>query len=124
MKTTARKAVFAVSDHAQSKLIRDPAVSETGVVFDVDERGVDIAELLADALDEGAYIGAVTFRPVPGYEVLAMDQIINLTVADIVPGFLGEQSQDLELRQGQIDASVAPNRPVCVEAQAEPAQLQ
>src|SRR5690349_19728817 len=99
MKTTARNAVFAVSDQAQLKLVRAPAVSETGVVFDVVERGVDIAELFADALDEGAYIGAIAFRTVPGYEIFAVDQIIDLTVADILAGLFGEQSEDLEDRK-------------------------
>ena len=69
------KAVFAVSDHAQWMARRvssfgGPSVSETGVVFDMVETGVDIAELLADTLDEGAYIGAIPFEPCPAIKSL------------------------------------------------------
>src|SRR6476619_6423161 len=103
MKTIARNAVFAVSDHAQGiprrvSVFRSPAVSEAGVVFDMVETGVDVAELLADTLDKGADIGAISFRAVPGNEILTVDQIIDLTVAN-VPSCL--------------------RRPVCVEAQRE-----
>jgi hypothetical protein len=78
MKMTARNAVFAVRDDAQPKLrrvspFRNPAVSEAGVILDVVESGVDIAELLADTLDEGAYIGAISLRAVPGDKILTMN---------------------------------------------------
>src|SRR5262252_3227134 len=56
MNTVARNAVFAESENAQQSrgrvsVFRDPAVSETGVIFDMVETGVDIAELLADTFD-------------------------------------------------------------------------
>src|ERR1700732_1066326 len=105
MKTTARNAVFAASDHVQrvrcrASVFRGPAVSETGVVFDVVETGVDITKLLADTLDEGAYIGAITLRAVPGDEILAVDEIVDLAVADVLACFFSQQGQDPKFRQG------------------------
>src|SRR5258708_26867657 len=129
MKTTARNAVFAVSDHAQGprrsvSVFRSPAVSEAGVVFDMVEPGVDVAELLADTLDKGTDIGAISFRAVPGDEILTVDQIIDLTVADVPSCFLCQQGEDLEFRQGKVDDPSYPHRPVCVEAQREGTQPQ
>src|SRR6266446_6870641 len=91
--TTARNAVFAVSENAQRlrgrvSVFRDPAVSETGVIFDMVETRVDIAELLADTLDERAHIGAIPFRAVPGDEIFAVDEIVDLTVADVLAGLV------------------------------------
>ena len=94
---------FVVSDHAQPRLrrtspLRSPAVSETGVVLDAVETGIDIAEFLADTLDESAYIGAISLRPVPRNKILAVDEIVDLAVADILARFLGQHGQDLEFR--------------------------
>src|SRR5215472_2937916 len=107
MKTTARSPVFAVSDDVQRtgcrvSVFRVPAVSETGVVIDVVETWVDIVELLADTLDEGAYIGAIPLRAVPRYEILAVDEIVDLAVADVLVCLFRQQGHNPEFRQRQI----------------------
>jgi hypothetical protein len=91
MKTTASSTVFAVSDHAQpilrrASLLRVPAVSEAGIVFDAAETG---SELLADTLSEGTDIGTIALPVVAGYEVFAVDGIVDLPVADILSRLLG-----------------------------------
>src|SRR5258708_600803 len=115
MNTTARKAVFAESENAQRlhgrvSVFRDPAVSKTGVIFDMVKPRTNIAKLLADTLDERAHMGAIPFRAVPGDEIFAVDEVVDLTVADILAGFFGQQPDDPELRQGQIGR---PSGPQC-----------
>src|SRR5262249_1441052 len=110
MNTVARNAVFAESENAQQSrgrvsVFRDPAVSETVVIFDMVETGVDIAELLADTFDEGAHIGAIPFRSVPGDEILAVDEIVDLTVADVLAGF---SANSLTIRNSVRVRSAAP----------------
>src|SRR5438132_416846 len=122
---TASNAVFAVSDHTQlaprlALLWCGPAVPEAGVVFDEVEIGIAIAELLADTLDEGSYIGTIALRAVSGDKVLAVDKIINLAVADVLPRLIDQQRDDPEFRQGEVDCLAGPQRPVNVEAQLEP----
>ena len=128
MKTTPRKAVLAVIDHAQWIPRRvlafcGPTISKTSVVFDVVETWVDIAELFADALDEGADIGTIPLGAVSGDEVFAVDQIVNLAVADILTCFLGQQGEDLEFGQGEVEKSSRLDRPADIEAQGKPAEL-
>jgi hypothetical protein len=60
------------------------------------ETWVDIAEFLADTFDEGAYIGTIPLGAVSGDEVFAVDQIVNLAVADILPCLFGQQGEDVE----------------------------
>src|SRR5438552_18918399 len=101
---TASNTVLAVSDQAHpatrcALLSSGPAVSEAGIVFDVVEIRIDIAELFADTLDEGSYISTITLRTVSGDEVLAVDEIINFAVADILLGLFGEKGDNLEFRQ-------------------------
>jgi hypothetical protein len=101
MKQELQNQLTAVSDHAQWIPRRvspfgGPTVSKTGVIFDVVERGVDIAEFLADTLDEGSYIGTIPLCAVSGDKVLAMDKIINLAVADVLPRLIGQQRYDPE----------------------------
>src|SRR6516165_7123143 len=69
--------------------LRSPAVSKAGVVFDTVETGIAVAELLADALDKGSYIGAIALCAVTGDEVLAVDKIIYIAIADVLPRVLG-----------------------------------
>src|SRR6266446_2881493 len=93
-KMTASNTVLAVSDQAHPEtrcalLSRDPTVSKAGIVFDVVEIRIDIAELFADTLDEGSYVGTITLHAMPGDEVLAVDEIINLPVADVLLGLFG-----------------------------------
>src|SRR6516225_8321576 len=129
MKTTARNAIFAESDDVQRARrrvsgFRGPAVSETGVISNVVEIGIDIAELLADTLDEGAYIGAVPFRAVPGDKILAVDEIVDLAVANVLAPLFGQQGHNPEFRQRQIDLSFRPQRAICVKAQYQLAQVE
>src|SRR5580658_1151271 len=100
----------------------NPAVTEAGIVVDLIEFRVEIAELLADALDEGTDIGAIAFVAIAGHEVLAMHQVVDLTIADIFAGALREQRYDLELGQGQVEDLAVPGGAVDVEAQLEPAE--
>src|SRR5271167_2333726 len=114
---TASTPVLAVRDHAQRRPRRDlvwsgPTVSKTGVVMDVVEIRVAVAELLADTLDEGTDIGAVPLCPMAGDEILAVYEIIDLAIADVLPCFLGETRQDLELGQGQLDRVPGPQRAI------------
>src|SRR6516164_9471082 len=129
MKTTARNAVFADSEDVQRarcrvSVFRGPAVSKTGVVSDMVETGVNIAELLADTLDEGAYIGAVPLRAVPGDKILAVDEIVDLAVADVLARLFGQQSHNPEFRQRQIDLSFRPQCAICAKAQHQLAQAE
>src|ERR1700730_2417232 len=126
-KMTASNTVFAVSDqtHPDTRcalLSRGPAVSKAGIVFDVVETRIDIAELFADTLDESSYVGTITLRAVSGDEVLAVDEIINLPVADVLLGLFGYTGNNLEFRQSEIDRLAGPQRPVHVEAQLQRAE--
>src|SRR5437660_11236714 len=128
MKTTPRKAILAVIDHAQwipQRVLAfcGPAISKTSVVFDVVETRVDIAKLFSDSLDKGAYIGTISLGTLSGDEVFAVDQIVNLAVPDILPCFLGQQGEDLEFREGEVDCPSGPDRPADIEAQSKPAEL-
>src|ERR1051325_8351664 len=106
-KITASTAVFARSDRSrQTKptlLVRDPAVTETGIVLDLGKFGIDLPERLADALHQAAHIGAITLLAVAGNEILAVHEVVDLAVPDIFASPAGEQGDDAELRQAQID---------------------
>src|SRR5918911_2481645 len=97
-----------------------PAVTETGVVVDMFEIRVDIAEFLADALDEGANVRSVSFGAVAGHEVLAVHQVVDFAVGDVLAGPHREQCNDLEFGQSEVDRLIFPRRPVDVEAQLQP----
>src|SRR5207302_2107738 len=121
---TASNMVFAVSDQAHraarcALFASGPAVSKAGVVFDVVEVRSAIAELLADTLDEGSYVGTIALRTVPGDEVLAVDEIIDFTVPDVLLGLFGEKRNNLEFGQRQVDRLAGPQRPVHLEAQLQ-----
>src|SRR5579875_51498 len=122
---TASSAVFVVSDHIQPNrrrsILGDPAVPEAGVIFDMVEIGIAVAELLSDALDEGADVGAVSLWSVAGNKVFAVDEVVDFTISDIAAGPLGEKPDDLEFGQAKIDQPAGPERPVGVAAQFEPA---
>ena len=66
-----------------------PAVPEASVVLDLVEIGIDITKLLADTLDKGAYIGAISLGAVAREEILTVDAIVDLPVADVFPRALG-----------------------------------
>src|SRR5215469_14337941 len=61
-----------------------PAVAKSGVVVDFVKSGVDIPELLPDALDEGADIRAVAIGAAARQEVLAVDEIVELAIGGIL----------------------------------------
>src|SRR5216684_3759075 len=100
------------------------AVTDARMVEDVLEFGVDLAELLANAFDEGADIGAIALVAITGDEVLAVDDVVNLAIRHILAGPHGQQGEDLELGQRQIDRLARPARAVDVEAQLETAEVQ
>src|SRR3954453_19573858 len=100
-------------------LAGSPAVAETGVVMDVLELWIDITELLADTLDECTDIGAIPLRAVPRDEVLAVHQVVDLAVGDVLARTHRHQGDDLELGQRQVEELAAPVRAVGVEAQLE-----
>src|SRR6476660_2328043 len=95
------------------------AVAESGVIMDVLELRIDLAELLADALDEGADIGAIAFIAIAGDEVLAVNEIVDFAIGNVLAGTQGQQGDDLELGQRQIDRCSGPTRAVDVEAKLE-----
>src|SRR5487761_1648056 len=97
----------------------NPAVAKSGVVVDVIELAIDIAELLADALYESANVRPEALGAVAGSEVLAVDEIVDLAVADILAGAEREECDDLELGRGQLELAPAPGGAADVEAQLE-----
>src|SRR6266480_4080258 len=99
---------------------RGPTIPKASVVFDIVETGVDIAEFFADTLDEGAYIGTIPLGTMSGDEVFAVDEIVNLTVADVLPSLLGQQGEDLEFGEGDVNRPSSPYRPIGIEAQGKP----
>src|SRR5262245_28611095 len=68
-----------------------PAIAEAGVVLNQIEVRIDVAELLADALDQGADIGPVALLARTGAEPLAPDEVVDLAIGDVAPGPRGEQ---------------------------------
>src|SRR5215468_8529446 len=99
-----------------------PAVSESGVVVDFVKAGVDIPELLADALDEGTDVGAVAIGAAARQEILAVHEVVELAIGDILARLERELRDHPELRQRQIDGGALPEGAVDVEAQLERAQ--
>src|SRR3978361_308378 len=100
-----------------------PRVTETGVVMDVLELGIDISELLANALDERPHVGAEAFGTIAGDEILAMHQVVDLAVRDVLAGAGRHRRDDAELGQGEVERLARPARPVDVEAQLQTAEI-
>ncbi len=73
------------------------AVAESGVILDVLELRIDGTELPANAFDESANIGAKALITITGREILAMNEIVNLTIGDIFADAKHQQRDDLEL---------------------------
>src|SRR5262249_43810500 len=96
-----------------------PAIAESRVVLDAGETVVDVAELLADALDEGADVDAVAVLAIAGDEVLAAHQIVDLPVRHVGVVGIGEQPHDLEFGKRQVDALAVVEGAVDVVAQLE-----
>src|SRR5579883_2083690 len=102
----------------------DPAVAESCIVVDMVELRVSVAELLADALDERPDIGAEPLRAIAGDEILAVDEIIDLAIGDVLAGAQGEQRHDLELGQRQVERLAGPVRAADVEAQLQLVEME
>src|SRR3954452_7319982 len=54
-----------------------PAVSEARIVLDLFERRIEGAELAADALNGGAYVGPVAVRPLAGDETFMAQAVVD-----------------------------------------------
>src|SRR5258705_1128910 len=96
-----------------------PAIAESGIILDAGESGIDVAEFLADALDEGAHIGAEADFAVSGDEALAMDDVVELAIAHVVTGARHQMIDDLEFGLSQFDADVLPEGARGVAAQLQ-----
>src|SRR5262249_54418268 len=94
------------------------------VVGDAIETLVDIAELLPDALDEGADIDAKAFLAIAGDEILAANEIVDLAIRHVGIGGADEQPDDIELGQRQVDAPPVIVGTADVSAQLKPAARQ
>src|SRR5215469_8822721 len=90
------------------------------------EIGVAVPEFLADSLDESADIGAISLCPMAGDKVLAVDEIVDVAITDILPCLLGQEHQDFKFGQCQLDSISSPQRAIGVKAQfqlAEPERI-
>src|SRR3546814_3333186 len=95
------------SDLALAALIA-PAVAEAGIVLDTVEVVVDVAELLANPLDEGPHVGPVAVRPVAGDEVLAAHDVVDLAVGDVAALLRHQEQHDGKLGQREVDLVAGP----------------
>src|SRR3546814_9184619 len=80
-----------------------PSVAEAGIVLDTVEVVVDVAELLANPLDEGPHVGPVAVRPVAGDEVLAAHDVVDLAVGDVAALLRHQEQHDGKLGQREDD---------------------
>src|SRR6478672_8859641 len=78
-----------------------PVVAIARVVLDAVEIVVDGAELLADALDEGADVDPIPLLAPAGHEAFAAHEIVDLAIGEVALGHIGQGLQDRELRQGE-----------------------
>src|SRR5579862_5337866 len=101
----------------------DPAVAKAGIIVDQIEFGIDVAEFLADTLDEGADIGAIAFGAVAGDEILAVHEVVDVAIGDILAGARYQQHQDVELGQREFQLLAAPVGSAGVGAQGEASVL-
>src|SRR3546814_12931193 len=67
-----------------------------------------MAELLADALDEGAHVGPVAVGAVAGHEVLAAHDVVDLPVGDVAALLGNQEEHDGKLGQREIDLLARP----------------
>src|SRR5271165_6426448 len=106
VKTASRKTSFAASERTSRRCADGrsltPAIAEPRVILDPVEARVEGDELLADAFDEGADVGAIAVTAVAGDEVLAMHEIIELPIGHVLPGALGQEAHHAELGQRQL----------------------
>src|SRR5688572_26849302 len=91
-----------------------PAIAEPRIVLDMLKAGVDVAEFLTDALDEGADIGAEADLALAGRKSDAVHDVIQLAIADILACPLHQVFDDAKLGKGQVDLLVLPEGAVDV----------
>src|SRR5437762_4894176 len=96
-----------------------PPIAESGIVADAIELVVDLPELLADPLDEGADVHAKAFLAIAGDEILAADQVVDLAIGDVGVDRAGKQPHDVELGESEVDALAVVERPADVGAQLQ-----
>src|SRR5262245_66564503 len=77
-----------------------PAVSESGVIGDLDESRVALPELASDALDCRADIRSIPMFPTPGDETLVVQAVVDGAIGHIATG----------IRRQQMDDAVFPKR--------------
>src|SRR5215468_10224776 len=85
-----------------------PAIAEAGIILDLGEIGIDIAEFLPDALYEGANIGAKSDLPAARCETLAVHEIVEFAIAHVLAGARHQIVDHLELGQRQFDLGAFP----------------
>src|SRR5208282_827450 len=73
-----------------------PAVPVAGIVFDLVEGGIHLAELLANTLHEGAHVRAVTLDAVARDETRSVHEIVEIAVTHVLAGARGEECHHLE----------------------------
>src|SRR6266550_7532748 len=121
VKTTVRTIIFARSDRSRqtkpSLLLGDPAVTEAGIVPYLRKIGIDVPERPTDPLEEAPHIRPIPFVADAGDEILAVHEVVNLPIADILAGARREELDDAELGQAQIDHDALPEGAMAVAAQ-------
>src|SRR5215471_12765262 len=82
-----------------STILVGPAITEAGIVLDRGESRVHVAEFLADALDEGAHIGAEADLAVACGKTRAVHDVVKLAIADVLPRAPDEIFDDAKFRE-------------------------
>src|SRR6266446_4719894 len=94
-----------------------PAVTEAGIIVDLLERGIHVAEFLPDALNERAHIGAEADFALASREARAVHDVVKLAIADILARATHQIFDDAKFGKRQIDTAVLPIGAVDVAAQ-------
>ena len=89
-----------------------PGVAEALVVFDPIERRIHVAELLADALDEGTDVGVETFGTASCAETLATHHVVKLLVRSSPARRRKLKLDNFKLSQRQLNPDAPPVCPV------------
>jgi hypothetical protein len=80
-----------------------PAVAEARI-----EVRIDLNELAADAFDHRAHIGTVAILTLSDEETAAPDDVVDLSIGDVVTGLLAEQCDNVEFVPAERDIAAAP----------------
>src|SRR5690606_2935664 len=89
-------------------VVTAPPIPESGEILDLLEFGIDAAELLANALDDGAHGATQTLAAIAGEETPAVDCVIDFAVADVVPAPLHEGAHDVEFAHRKLHRRALP----------------